>query len=388
MQEDPCRFYSPGWLGSALVKCLPLSRPNSIIDLGSGAGALADAAGQLWSTAPLVTVDIDEMHGALDTHTRRHVRADALEEGLADRIGIEPSSVDLVLSNPPYRQNVWQPRFLPILERAGFERSISTWKAVPTDLVFLAQAMHLVKPGGTLGFIVPDTMISGSNMAPVRKALLSQHAVTRVIQLPRRAFRGTDAQTFILVISKQCTPTKVRLDKVDLSGAWSSPIEIAPDAGVGRLDFTFHSDADRAARPEQSIGVLGGTISRGRATSVDVSTSNGAIFHTCNFPDKPGDSVLLPRDDQVFETVPDWWAQTGDILIARVDRRLEDKIAYVARGAGPISDCVLRLRVRRELVDRVLAGLISPDGRRQLTRYAHGTGARHVAASSILSLEV
>jgi type I restriction enzyme M protein len=388
LHKNACRFYSPGWLGSALVGCLPTRQPSSIVDLGTGMGALAQAASRRWATAPLVTVDIDAAPDLPDSRNRRHVLADALDARLADRIGVAPSSVDLVLSNPPYRRSQWHPRFRTILERAGFGEALRGLKGVPTDLVFLAQAMHLVRPGGTLGFIVPDTMIAGTSMAPVREALLSKHAVQRVIQAPRGAFKGTDAQTFILVIGKQREPTRVRLDRIDLSGVWSEPIEIAPEAGVERLDFSFHCGTKVRGRPERSLSALGGEVSRGRASSVEVAVSRGAIFHTCDFPDRPGGHVVLNGSASASDDVPQWWAKTGDILVARVDRRLEDKVAFVIEGAGPISDCVLRLRVPAALRVPTLDCLVSPEGRRQLTRHAHGTGARHISASSLLQLEI
>lgn len=388
LQEDPCRFYSPGWLGSALIGCLPGTRPSSIIDLGSGPGALADAARRRWATVPLVTVDLDAISTAAHPKLiRRHVLADALDEGIAETIGVVPSSVDIVLSNPPYRQSGWRPGFRRILERAGFADVMSALKVVPTDLVFLAQAMHLVRPGGTLGFIVPDAMISGSSMSPVRKTLLSRHAVDRVIQLPRRAFKGTDAQTFILVVGKERSTTSVRLDRIDLFGAWSDPIEIAPAAGVDRLDFDFHVEAGRASCPGKSLRELGAQVSRGRASSVEVSASKGVIFHTCDFPE-PGGRVRLPGVESGGQSAPCWWARAGDILLARVDRRLEDKIAIVEEGTGPISDCVLRLRLPSHLVHQTLRGLVSAEGRRQLTRYAHGTAARHISAASLLQVEI
>jgi type I restriction enzyme M protein len=388
LHKEACRFYSPGWLGSALVSCLPQRRPSSIVDLGTGSGALAEAASRRWATAPVVTVDIDAAPDLPDSRTWRHVLADALDAQLADRLGIVPSSVDLVLSNPPYRQTEWHPKFRTILERAGFGDALRGLKGIPTDLVFLAQAMHLVRPGGTLGFIVPDTMIAGSSMAPVRKALLSRHAVQRVIQAPRRAFKGTDAQTFILVIGKQRKPTRVRLERIDLAGVWSEPIEIAPESGIERLDFSFHCCPTDRARPERSIAALGGEVSRGRASSVEVAASGGAIFHTCDFPDRPGGQVVLHSSASGSANVPRWWARRGDILVARVDRSLEDKIAFVLEGAGPISDCVLRLRVPAALRISTLNFLVSPEGRRQLMRHAHGTGARHISASSLLQMEI
>lgn len=387
LNEDFCRFYSPQWLGATLIESLGTTIPESIVDLGSGPGVLAKAANDQWTGVSIVTVDLDGFaHQSLPIW-RRHVQADALNSRLGAEIGIAASSIDVVISNPPYRRSIWKPGFKRILERVGFGDVVAEPNHVPTDLVFLAQAMYLVRSGGLIGFIVPDTMISGASMAKARETLLSQHAVQRVIQLPRRAFKGTDAQAYIVVVRKDHPSTTVKLEMLDLAGRWSEPIEIAPSDGVQRLDYAYHAAARPRDKSALRLDAIGTEISRGRATSVEVAAATDKIFHTCDFPTIVGASIALNAVEPSTST-PSNWAAVGDILLARVDRRIEDKIAYVSRGAGPISDCVLRVRVPEALRLRVLAGLVSPRGRSQLTARIRGTGARHISATSLMDFVV
>lgn len=174
---------------------------------------------------------------------------------------------------------------------------------------------------------------------------------------------------------------------VDLTGRWSEPIEIAPSDGVQRLDYAYHAAVKPQDKAALRLDTIGTEISRGRATSVDVAVATDKIFHTCDFPKVAGASVVLDGGELSTDT-PSNWAVAGDILLARVDRRIEGKIAYVEQGGGPISDCILRIRVPETYRQRVLAGLVSSQGRSQLTARIRGTGARHVSATSLMGIVV
>jgi type I restriction enzyme M protein len=170
-------------------------------------------------------------------------------------------------------------------------------------------------------------------------------------------------------------------------GSWANPIRIPVARAAERLDHAFH-DACRAG-----VGVgastlrdLGVAIVRGRASSTKVRAGGGAYFHTDRFPTQVGGAVALleggvGHENEILATV-------GDILLARVDRRLEEKVAFVVRGSAPISDCVFRLRCDRSVAERVLRGLTGPAGRAQLQARARGVGARSLTMDSVLDIIV
>lgn len=393
-RHELARHDTPRWLSETLVRSLKIRPPASIVDLGAGGGSLALAALRRWSSAQMLTVDVDSR--AADelalafAHARtrhRHVIADALRPDMTDFAGIAPGSIDVVIANPPYKTSRWRPDFEPILARVGLDRFTVAATNVTPDLIFLAQALYLVRPGGRLALIVPDTLISGARMAGVREALARDHALERVIQLPRRAFRGTDAQAHVLILRAGAPVSRVLLDRIRADGSWEAPIRIPSSDAAERLDYAFH-DARRLRGGPGAVTLrdLGVKVVRGRASSTRVRAAAGAIFHTNSFPEKRGGAVSFPEvivgyDNEIFATA-------GDILLARVHRRLEEKIAHVTAGMAPISDCVFRLRCDPFVAPRVLRGISDPFGTAQLQARARGVGARALTMADVLDITV
>lgn len=389
------RFDSPGWLGKLLVDAIGDASPSRVLDLGSGSGALSLAALSRWRVSELVTVDIDvtagdEIRRALTPEqvvTHRHLRADVmglLEDGAS---GLCSGSLDLVISNPPYRTARWTPELAPILERAGLPAPTTVYRDVPVDMIFVAQALHLVRPGGSLGLILPDSIVSGSSLELFRRALLEKHRVARVIQLPRRAFKGTDAQAYIVVIQRESCTSFVQLDRINGAGSWLEPVEIGVGEATRRMDHGYHSVVAPRAQPgRQTLRELGVVVKRGNLSSAQLAGSVTPTFHTSDFPSATGSSLSLPAG--AGPQVNGVWATSGDVLLARVDRRLERKVALVAGGTARLSDCVFRLRCPPDVALRVARGLASSFGQSQLLSAARGTGPRHIGVASLLDITV
>jgi type I restriction enzyme M protein len=390
INEKLCRFYSPVWLGELLVQTLPGLRPVSIVDLGSGPGSLSDAVAVRWPAAQITTVDIDPVVARLGLSAlgrRAHVIRNVLADGLARGIGVEPRSIDLVISNPPYTRAPRNRSIDRVMNRAGLRGTVSGWTMVPVDLAFLAQALLLVRPGGTIAFVVPDTLISSEAMEPARRLLIENHCVETVIQLPRRTFGRTDALAFVLVIREGGRSDTIQLIAVSDAENVETKVVIGPSDGAHRLDCLYHAtSASGSART--SLADLGVAVTRGSSHSRQVASAKAKIFHTGDFPERPGDCISLGRTGDPAIASAGVIAEAGDILLARVDRRLERKVALVSEGAAEISDCVLRLRVPEQVRARVLAGLASEDGRRQMVATSRGTGPRHISHKAVLSIRV
>jgi type I restriction enzyme M protein len=388
-----CRFYSPDWLGALLVRSVGEIDPRSVLDLGSGGGCLTTAAARSWGAADFISVDLDASAGPRAAQQlvefpllrHRHINADVLRPNLSVELGMCDDSLDLVLSNPPYRSAVATDETSLILERCGLTEETLCRGVVPLDLLFLAQAIRLVRPGGRIGLIVPDSLVTGRHLRNVRSQLLTNHSIERVVQLPRRAFKGTDAQAYVIVIRKGWAPGPVCLEHS--SRPSEDSILIAPELAVQRMDYDHYYYTKQPIQGT-SLRDLGVTIKRGRISSNKLHTLS-ATFHTNAFPkltDPP--EIDLPQLEEEVLSSSDVVCQPNDILLARVDRRLEEKIAVVRSGRAHISDCVLRLRCPAGEVARVVTSLRSEQGRRQLTAQASGTGARHISAEALLSIRV
>jgi type I restriction enzyme M protein len=81
-------------------------------------------------------------------------------------------------------------------------------------------------------------------------------------------------------------------------------------------------------------------------------------------------------------------AKAGDLLVARVGRRLEQKICTVSFGKVIPSDCFLRVRPRAGCGRKLLELLTSSNGRASIERISHGVGAQFITIRALVNIRI
>ena len=386
------RFYTKSDVGELLIRLMPKRRPKSFIDLGAGEGSLSAAAVSRWSKTRYVTVDIDvstsdllcaKLNGAGGQTHVHHVQ-DVLDPDLPDLI-FAGDNFDTSVTNPPYLKPEWRPGFEKILNRAGLADALASKSDVSADILFLAQSIRLTKPGGTIGLILPDALVTGRQFKDLRSVLMRQHAIRSVVQLPRSSFKGTEAQAFILLLERgSAGARKVALQRFDRHSGLSRPLFIDADAAEHRLDYNFHS-ATMVSVDGATLKDVGAVVTRGTVNATEARRVEMDIFHTSHFSEVV-DGEITFRYDHASKPTGSVIAEPGDILLARIDRKLEQKIGIVAGGSSVISDCVYRIRVPAEARRRVLEAMCSDVGRSLIAAAARGVGARLIGKAELLSI--
>nr|WP_315247090.1 N-6 DNA methylase [uncultured Albidiferax sp.] len=398
------RYYTAEWVGKTLVKAMHAGQPKMIVELGAGRGALAGAAGDKWRRAHVVTVDTDpaavrflERLAERKVGGHKHHLHDALDDDLAERIGLSLGSVDVAVCNPPYVRPRWRTSFGRILEDAGLSGALKSVHDAGADLLFIAQNLRFLKKHGKLGLVLPDGLITAERYADVRRTLLREHFVEQVVQLPRRAFTGTEAQTYLVVLSKQGGQTNsVTLRQMGIDGTISSPVSIDADMARRRLDYAFHVSArdQRECRRGPDIQLIRDVtlgVTRGSISSHEIARCTWPVFHLGDFSEE---DYVVPRrfrlSQVALRALPASVkvSMPGDILVARIGRNLHEKVALVEHGPCVVSDCVFTVRVDVEKRGRLLSFLTSQSGARALEASAHGVGARYLSSSDLLDLEM
>ena len=107
------------------------------------------------------------------------------------------SGFDIVLGNPPYGA------LFSNAESEYFKIKYHTavWRC-ESYLIFIEQALRLLKNDGYLGFIVPDTLLNLGFTQPARELLLRNSKLQEVIGLPSNVFSGVTVDTIILLTGK------------------------------------------------------------------------------------------------------------------------------------------------------------------------------------------
>jgi Type I restriction-modification system methyltransferase subunit len=397
------RYYTAQWIGECLIDAMQIEHTGVIVELGAGQGALAAAASNRWQSAKVVTVDLDRTYipdlgrpvGTARLSHDHHVH-DALDDALGERIGLPRDSVDVGVCNPPYVRPRWRKSFGLILEDAGLSGSLRSVHDAGADLLFIAQNLRLLRPGGKLGLILPDGLITAGKFEGVRRTLLGSHVVEQVIQLPRRVFSGTEAQTYLVVLSKGGGGSdSVALREIRRDGSVSDALQVPPALAQRRLDYIYHAAVCAQQKPRRSrrvhLRAVVQSVTRGSFSSQHIEHCDWPVFHLSNFDPV---SLEVPRrfrlSQRTLRQLPEGTriSETGDILVARVGRNLHEKIAIVEHGPCVVSDCVFSIRVSQKERLAVLTALADAAGREALRTSAHGVGAKFLSVNDLLELEV
>ncbi|HZS01906.1 MAG TPA: N-6 DNA methylase [Chloroflexota bacterium] len=235
------QFFTPKNAVSLLVAAVDPRIGETIIDPACGAGGflsaaathlLAQGAAAEQVASQIYGVDKDRYlvglaraHLSLKTLERANVFcADSLawaaENGtdfpLRDKIG----QFDIVLTNPPFgakivaasreTQRGFRLGHRWVLDRRTRQLAPSSelQPSVPPQVLFVERCLSLLRPGGRLGIIVPESLLSGSNYRYVVQYIRHQARVQAVLGMPESLFKtsgkgGTHTKACLLLLEKK-----------------------------------------------------------------------------------------------------------------------------------------------------------------------------------------
>jgi type I restriction enzyme M protein len=389
------RFYTRAHVGDLILGQLGDLKVQRILDLGSGAGSLCCALAKHWPSAHLVTVDADP--GCTDDLKRNVAEAGAKQHDHFVHDVFDPDlpkllsnreAFDVAVCNPPFYRPAWRREFSKILSEADLADACSSRADGTAELVFLAQNLRLVRSGGLIAVIVPDSWATGWRNIALRRTLLERHRIESVLQLPSNAFRDTDARCFIFTLRKDAGPTQaVRLHRLEPTRQLSDPVLVSKSAAERRLDFDFHANGPTAGNVETvTLRSMGAIIDRGSLSTVQARSVEFPVFHTtdygraCDGLLALGPSPITAHGRRLLVAGP------GDILIARVDRRLHEKVGLVVSGHAALTDCIYRVRLPSAWQKNAFQALRSADGTSRLQSVSKGVSARLLGKADLLDL--
>jgi type I restriction-modification system DNA methylase subunit len=111
---------------------------------------------------------------------------------------------DVVIGNPPYvrsRVNVLDD--LKEYIQSNFE---NLFEKPNLYLLFMEQALRLVKKDGKLGFVVPNSWLGMQSAEKTRRMLLKQTTLETFINLQGESFEGVNVETVVFVLKKAFPP--------------------------------------------------------------------------------------------------------------------------------------------------------------------------------------
>ena len=383
------RYYTEQSVSKLLVSGFQQNHPGKILDLGAGDGSLLHAAYRRWKNAKFYGADID--HESISRASNRLpfvklVHIDGLSPGLPQQMKLKVGSIDVAICNPPYLPVARCPSIVSLFKDVGLPGSTKLEK-VTSDIVFLAQNLQMLRDGGELGIILLDSIFTGHLFAYLREDILSNHSILAIIQLPDNVFVKTEARTHILLIKKGSTSDSfVPLYRSDKFGDLETKLSVPRDELVYRMDHSYHmwKKNQKSSNGLVSLEELGVEIRRGRQTRRCLQDLGINYFHTSSFPGTLNPKVRL-TNDSIQSGIN---AEPGDILIARVGKRIIGRVTMVESGSQVITDCVYRLRCPRKYREVIWKSFISKEGQNWFKAHAHGVCSQVISKKDLLSYSI
>jgi type I restriction-modification system DNA methylase subunit len=120
---------------------------------------------------------------------------------------------DVIIGNPPY---VDIKQLDPTIVSYLFQRYNTVENRMNLYSTFVEKGLSLLKEGGLFGFIIPNSILYNSSYTKIRKRLLSETTLEKIIRLPDDVFEGVKIETIILIFRKQKSSDKKRQCEVYL----------------------------------------------------------------------------------------------------------------------------------------------------------------------------
>ena len=149
------------------------------------------------------------------------VQANSLEQPTewndlaGDTIGL--GEFDLVITNPPFGSNavIDNRDILNQFELTTYDAA-SPRDSLPPEQLFVERALDFLKPGGIMGIVLPDSILSNPGMEWIRGWLLEQAEIIASVDLPEETFEPhTGTQTSVLILKKKDTANQ-QLDDYEI----------------------------------------------------------------------------------------------------------------------------------------------------------------------------
>jgi len=146
------------------------------------------------------------MHGDGSTnvlHANSLLPAGEWPNDVRDKVQLR--GFDVVITNPPFgtQAAIDDPHILDQYELTRLEAAAPR-KSLPPEQLFIERCWQLLKPGGRLAIVLPDSILSNPGLAWIRRWILKRCWILASLDLPTETFEPfTGTQTSILVLQRK-----------------------------------------------------------------------------------------------------------------------------------------------------------------------------------------
>ncbi len=121
-------------------------------------------------------------------------------------------SFDIVMTNPPFGSLLSSDN----ISRLGHFEILKGKKNIPMEVLGLERSIELLRPGGKLAIVLPESILVNSNQKYVREWLLENITIIALVSLPIETFSpfGANIKTSIILAKKMLNSPNEKTQKV------------------------------------------------------------------------------------------------------------------------------------------------------------------------------
>ncbi len=212
-----------------MVNLLELNGSEYILEPCAGDGVFIDGIMNCFSNVQIDALELNsESINSLSIKYQKNInikirQTDFLKDAILDSIISNGGGYDAIIANPPY--GAWR----KVDERKQLKEKFNGLYAKESYTLFLVQSVSLLKDGGKLSFIVPDTWLSVHMHKQVRKYILTQTKIKEISLFPSSFFpRVNFGYANLMIISlEKSSNEKACLDNTfNIYGGFNSVDEL------------------------------------------------------------------------------------------------------------------------------------------------------------------
>lgn len=158
-----------------------------------------------------------------------------------------------VIGNPPYvlLQNMGLPKVFGYLS----DKFKSARYKIDTYQIFIEMAWRIVKDGGTVGYITPNTFLRNKYAQALRSFLLHRCKIESISLFDYAVFRGADVDTSVIIFTRSGRPSPQHRATIR---RFASPVAIERMGSVKQADWLNRDDLnfDLSLNKKRSTGII------------------------------------------------------------------------------------------------------------------------------------
>lgn len=286
------QFFTPTGAVSWLVDAVAPKKGDKIIDPACGAGSFLSFSARYLKSCGVSPAEInDSLFGIekdeyLSKLANTHIALSTLGQSNVvcgdsiERKGKDGSSVpfkldeqfDIVLANPPFGSKIkigsneiketfdLAHRWTKDKNTGNFIKTEKIAANPTPQILFLELCLRLLKPGGRMGIVIPESMLSSSSGGYVVQYLLENSDLNAVVGMPENLFKtsgkgGTHTKTCLIVATKKKKSSRAK--NIFMAEAkWCGHDSRGSNIPHNDLPITLHNylNKKKASKGESHLG--------------------------------------------------------------------------------------------------------------------------------------